>query len=195
MRMKIRLLISAFALAGLAGPAAATNPAEDIPARAGDFAFLVGCFAAEIAMIETGLGEWGRPEIGHIIGERALGGAAIRSEWIHFDNPAAPEVNELGHDIRVYDSGGQRWVIASLHAGATQSSDRRARRNGDRIRVWQPYPELLPYWEAEYSIAADGSWIRIEYSSIDDQDWVPVRRIVAVPLSCDMLDTGFSQNQ
>ncbi|NNE05748.1 MAG: hypothetical protein HKN15_08510 [Xanthomonadales bacterium] len=62
--------------------------------------------------------------------------------------------------------------------------DRRARRRDNRVRVWQPFPEVSPAWEAQFEIAADGNWTRTDLRSGDGENWTPERRMVARRVNC-----------
>jgi len=159
--------------------------APDAPEELEEFAFLIGCFDVEVSMWNADHESWSEPVTGHWSGRWAMDGWAIQDEWSGIQNPGMRDHMGRGMNIRTYDPDGHRWVIAWTHVGEQGVRDRRARRFGDSIRVWQPFPEWSPGWEAQFDIDESGHWTRTELRSPDDENWTPERKMVARPVSCD----------
>lgn len=122
--------------------------------------------------------------MGWALGAKWLG---IYDEWSDIPFPDWEEDMGHGSNIRVYDPAGNRFVIASIHNKSTQTRDRRARRAGDVIVVWQPSPAFDGFnWEARFTIGEGGHWTRIDITSPPDApaDFTEIRKIEASPVAC-----------
>jgi len=195
--MQVFKLIAGFS-AGLAATIAATSAgvgdvahshgrAADAPEELEHFAFLVGCFELETYSRNDAGTDWVRIGGGEWLGRWAQGGWAIYDEWSGIPFPGWEEDMARGANMRVYHPDGRRFVIAALHTNAQETRDRRARRVGDKIVVWQPSPAFDGFnWEARFTFGEGGRWTRTDITSPLDapKDFTEIRKIEASPVEC-----------